>query len=39
MGPGRVRFQGEMEVSFDSRISSVRDMLSSRLIIDIYALF
>ena len=29
----------EVEVSFDSHISPVYDMLSSRLILDLYALF
>ena len=29
MGPGRVRFQGEVEVSFDSRISCTRHVVVS----------
>ena len=36
MGPGRVRFQGEVEVLFDSRISYTWHIV---FILDIYALF
>ena len=38
MGPGRVRFQGRWRFR-SILVFHVREMLSSRLILDIYALF